>query len=273
MRHALLAVVILTLAAVKIGACECADEGSRVLLQFEKPYQAYKAVCLIGRAGPLTVSIEKDLRLVRRFTLKTITQPMVIRPVRLEARNHRDVQGLFVICAGGSASHVNVFEISASRPYARQLLYNYDKGGVDYGYDHAGRLRGLRFHYYRWHVDNQRVSLSGHVFTAVDYKWLPERRMFRKGNVHVDREAEQQASLLDLLSAIGSDEFLPVAWVSDANYHRIAYYYHPVGILRDKTPRELRDAPEVKVEVRYVKRQTSWGMDEVPRITRIARAG
>jgi hypothetical protein len=55
----------------------------------------------------------------------------------------------------------------------------------------------------------------------------------------VDREAEEQASLLDILShAID----LPVAYATDKKNDRRSYYYKPVGILRSKTPPELRTA-------------------------------
>ncbi len=217
------------------------------------------------------MTVVKGKAAIRHYSLNTITQPVQLRSAKLKGRHGQTMQALFVQCSGGSAAHDYIFEITRSG--GKRLLYGLEKGGVDYGYDGDGRLTGMRFHYYRWHMDSENRSLSGHVLTAVDYTWLPERQAFRQGQVHVDREAEHEASLLDILSAIGSDEFLPVAYVRDTSGSRIAYYYRPVGILREKTPVELRSATKVKVEVAYESRKTSYGETDVPRIVSMSRAG
>ncbi len=266
MRCTLLLAAVLAVVVVGIGVCDCADEGTRVVLQFEKPYQAYRAVCTISYPGPLTVVVEKGGRAVRRFAIKTLTEPMCIKPVRLQARRGPDLQGLFVQCSGGSASHDYVFEISPRR--ARKLMYGLDKWGVDFGYDPKGRLRGMRFHYWRWHVDTE-YGLRGHVLTAIDYTWLLSRRTFREGGVHVDSEAEAKAGLADVLEWAVMDDF-SVSLNKDEPNNRITFFYKPTGILRAKTPRELQNAPRVKAVVHYSDRRIGYGYDL--RLVSIARA-
>jgi hypothetical protein len=263
----LTALLAMMMPRAAVGGCDNYD--LRVVLKFAKPNAAYSAVCTAKYPGPLTIAITNGERVVRRFILNTLTQPIDVRSIRLQARRSPDVQGVFVQCSGGSAYHDYVFEVSAHS--AKQLMYGLDKGGVDYGYDSKGRLTGMRFHYRRWHMDTE-SGIRGHVLTAIDYKWVPRRQAFQKGRVHVDCEAEQQASLLDLLSEIGSDQFLPVAYVTNANHYRIAYYYRPTGILRGKTPPALRDVPKVKVEVRYEERKTNYGHEQIPHIVSISRA-
>jgi len=207
-------IAILALATARICAGTCANERMQVVLTFAKPYEAYRAMCTIAYLGPLTIAVEKSGLLLRRFTLKTLTEPIDIRPVRFQARRGPDVQGLFVRCLGGSAYHDYVFEITPNPPSGKELMYGLDKGGVDYGYDSKGRLKGLRFHYQRWHMDTD-SGLRGHVFTAIDYTWLPGRQAFRQGGVHVDREREAKAGLLDILQAIGAGYYLPMAYSTE----------------------------------------------------------
>lgn len=265
-RVSVLMVLLLTASPIAMAA-SCGSTPQRVSINLP---DGYRASCAIGYSAPVNVTVVKGKVAVRHYSLSTITQPMVLRPVKLENRHGQTIQALFVQCSGGSASHDYIFEISARG--GKKLLYGLEKGGVDYGHDCYGRLTGVRFHYYRWHMDNECHSLSGHVLTAIDYTWLPERQAFRQGQVHVDREAEHKASLLDILSAIGSDAFLPVAYARDTSGSRIAYYYRPVGILREKTPVELRSATRVKVEVAYESRKTSYGETDVPRIVSMSRA-
>jgi hypothetical protein len=257
---------VLTVVAVLFVFCGAVQAADRVELRFAKPNRAFRAVCSVGGAAA-TVAVTRHGRLVRRFSLKTRTNPMDIQAIRLKRPGQPDMQGVFVECSGGSATHIYVFEITPYR--AHKLLYGLNKWGFDLGRDSRGRLTGLRFHYWRWHVDTDRC-LNGHVYTAIDYKWLPSRGAFRKGGIHADRELEQQASLLDVLRCvISSDPRFAVLESNDEKKQRTTYWYRPTGILRPKTPPALRSKPWVQVVVQNKQWKTDQGWQYSSKIVEI----
>ena len=144
----ILALMLLSLPNLPLrGSDECADINLRLMLTFPKPYKAYQAICTSVKGGTVNMEITKDKNVVGKFILKTITQTMSIRPIKLESKNKPDIMAIFVECSGGSAANDYIFEIKPNPPCSRQLLYNHDRDGIDYGYDSKGRLTGMRFHY------------------------------------------------------------------------------------------------------------------------------
>ncbi|MCX6376348.1 MAG: hypothetical protein NTU88_10015 [Armatimonadetes bacterium] len=248
-RVVVLVAVILAVCSTLVWAQECPPVAFTVSITFPAPNQAYRAVCIMD-GGALKVVFYRDGKLVRQAIYKRPTTPMDVRSLTLQGRHGRDIRAILVQCSGGSVAHMFVLKLDPRTHRVSKLAYGADKGGVDYGYDRLHRLTGMRFHYMRWHVDADK-PLTGHVLTAIDYKWVPSRQAFRVGRVHVDKEAEAQASLVDILSAIGSDYYLGVSQATDEANKTITYYYRPVGILRDKTPAALRRAKQIKVTVRY----------------------
>lgn len=248
-RELRIAVTIIAVIFLSVGAVwaeECAKYTERVNITFPAPNQAYHAVCVLN-GGPLKIEFYQKERLVHRTTYKTLTIPVDVKPLLLQGKRGSIFRAILVQCNGGSASHIYVLKINPRRHRVEKLVYGFEKGGVDYGFDSQHRLTGMRFHYMRWHIDG---NFPGHVFTAIDYKWIPSKQAFHIGHVHVDNEAEAKASLIDLLSAIGSDFYLPVAYSTDEKSNARTYYYRPVGILRAKTPATLRKAAKVKVTVK-----------------------
>lgn len=250
-RFVIVVTAIMSLVAVAHGA----TDSERVVLTLSG---GCRAVCIIAGRGHVGVTVTKGNATIRRYSLNTTTQPIILRPVTLRGRCGQIKRALFVQCSGGSCSHDYIFEITSRA--GRVLLCDLDKGGVDFGYDSEGCLRGMRFHYWRWHVDA--VSpLRKHVYTALDYTWLPQSQRFRHGGVHPDMEAEAKAGLLEILQNVTSDYEYPVSYRSNAAHEPIAYYYQPVGLLKSKTPPELRGARRVEVEVRYAGRPAPYGSE------------
>lgn len=257
---------VLVAFAVTFVLCGFVQASERTELRFNGPYQAYRAVCSIdGDAASITIT--KQGRVVRRFSLDTRTSPIDIRPVRLKRLGRPDAQGVLAECSGGSATHIYIFEITPHG--ARQLLYGLNKWGFDLGHESRGRLTGLRFHYWRWHVDTDR-GLNAHVYTAIDYKWLPGRGAFRKGGIHADRELERRATLLDVLRCvISSDPYFAVLKSDDEKKQTTTYWYRPTGILRPKTPPALRPKPWVQVVVQNKQWKTDQGWQYSSKIVEI----
>ena len=248
-RVVVLVVVVLAVCSVAAWAQDCGTGAEDAVVTFPAPNQAYTALCALD-GGPLVIIFFRGDTVTRRVVFKTRTTPLNIALLTLRGRHGQSIRAIFVTCSGGSASHTYVLRLDPRLGTVRQLAYGLDKEGMDFGYDSKHRLTGMRFHYMRWHVDADK-PLTGHVFTAIDYTWIPSRQAFRVGRVHVDKEAEAQASLVDILSAIGSDYYLGVSQATDEANKTITYYYRPVGILRDKTPAVLRTAKQIKVTVRY----------------------
>ena len=179
-----------------------------------------------------------------------VEQVRLERAVRLPRRRHRDSEALVVSTPGGSAQFISVVEIGRHPPGLRVLLDRaLDKGGFRYRFDRAGRLIGFKFQYQAWHVCPDGVR--GHVFTAVNIRWLPTKHRFREGPPYVDREREHKASLVDVLRAIGSADLLGMEETYDQKSETHTYIYRPTGLLREKTPVELRSSKKTKVVVKY----------------------
>ncbi|MHB1459338.1 MAG: hypothetical protein ACYC0V_20705 [Armatimonadota bacterium] len=171
-----------------------------------------------------------------------------------------DADVLVVSSPGGSAQFVAVVLIRKNPPGLKLLLDGeLDKGSFSYRFDHKNRLLGLTFHYNKWHVDVERGKADGHVFTARDVNWNPAKYRFRHGLVYVDVTAEKDASLIDLLLAFGADDYLEVKYIQNADQRSVSYnviqvvIFKPIGILREKTPSELRSAKRLKAMIDYSK--------------------
>jgi hypothetical protein len=172
------------------------------------------------------------------------------REVRLMDQRGREIDALVVSAAGGSAQFISVIEIRKNTPSLKVILDSaLDKDGFKYRYDNAGRLIGFKFEYQAWHVSPDGVS--GHVYTAQNIGWVPSQRRFRTGVPYVDDEREERASLLDVLTAIGSDELLGMTESHDEGSDTYTYVYKPVGLLWRKTPPELRSAKKIRVVIDY----------------------
>lgn len=173
------------------------------------------------------------------------------KSVTLQSRNGSDIDALVVSYPGGSAQLVSVIEIAKDHPKLRVLLdRELDKGFFDYRYDSEGRLAGFVFHYCAWHVAPDNFALKGHIFTARNIAWLPSEREFRHGAVYVDTDAEEKARLLDVLFEPGSEVYLPITYQHNNSEDTAVVIYRPIGLLRRKTPPELRSASEVRVVVK-----------------------
>lgn len=181
------------------------------------------------------------------------------KAVKLPTRNGY-VDALIISSPGGSAQWISAVLIKRKPPRLRLLLHGeWDKGGFSYRFDRKNRLLGLTFHYSRFHIDVEQVKADGHIFTARDVNWGPARYRFRHGLAYVDTVAEKDASLIDLLLAFGADDYLGVKYIQNADQRSASFnvieavIFSPIGILRDKTPPELRSAKRLKAVIDYGK--------------------
>lgn len=170
------------------------------------------------------------------------------------------VDALVVSSPGGSAQFVSVILIKKNQPRLKLLLNReLDKGSFSYRFDRNNRLLGLTFHYYRWHVDVEQGKADGHVFTARDVNWNPAMYRFHHGLAYVDAAAEKDTNLVDLLLAFGADDYLGVKYIHNADQRSTSFnviqavIFSPIGILREKTPPELRSAKRLKAVIGYGK--------------------
>lgn len=176
------------------------------------------------------------------------------KPARLRDARGRGIDALVVSSPGGSAQFISVVQVKRDPPGLKLLLDGeLDKGSFDYRYDNHGRLTGFLFHYCRWHVGPNGPGVRGHVLSARRLRWDPARRRFQHGAFYIDRQAESQATLLGLLETPGSSEYLGVRDMADSESDRHVLYYHPIGILRAKTPPSLRSSKWVRATIEYGK--------------------
>ena len=186
----------------------------------------------------------------RWHVVERVKQVRLERAVTLSDHRGRKIEALVVLSPGGSAQFISVVEIRKNPPSLKVLLDRaLDKGGFKYRYDRAGRLLGFKFEYQAWHVSPD--DLHGHVFTARNVAWDPSKHQFTTGPVSVDSESEKEASLVDVLRAIGSDELLGMEKTHEEKYKTYTYIYKPIGLLWGKTPAELRSSKRVKVVVKF----------------------
>lgn len=173
-----------------------------------------------------------------------------VRLERLVRIQHHGSHGVMVVSRpGGSAQFISVIEIRKHPPGLRTLLRDeLDKGGFDYRFGPREMLIGFKFHYCAWHVSPDVGTETGHILTYRKLYWSPTRGTFSRGKVRIDDQAEREASLADLLLAIGADELLGVKTTNSTDGNIIAIF-RPVGILRNKTPEPLRSADYVKAVI------------------------
>lgn len=179
-----------------------------------------------------------------------ITQVRSEKEVILSDARGREIDALVVSSPGCSASFISIVQICKDPPGLRLLLDSArDKGGFDYRYDTAGRLIGLKFHYWAWHVEPG--DLQAHAYTAMNVGWIRAKGQFRKGPVFVDDVREEKATLMDILRHIVDVEETVVHEIPDIDSNTYTYIYRPVGLLWRKTPPELRSANKVRVVVKH----------------------
>jgi hypothetical protein len=222
------------------------DHMFRARLSTDRVFGSVPQQLDIAEANP----DNKDYVITDRVELTGLCCPQGFQYVTLAGRKG-GTPAFLVWGVGSTHDFVYVVEVDTRVPTLPLLITrlsdHHEGGKPQFRFDKSGNLQTVTLEYAAMHELSDE-AFAGHIVVARTYRWLPEKGKFARGSFFVSKETEAKLSLSDTLCYPGSDR----AGV-DSSYNdktrTVTYRFKPTGILRDKVPTSLEDAPMIEVVV------------------------